>query len=165
MHTGARFARILDEKVGRVGAVRPAAGHAAYGRPHHPVVLLFHTGVHGVHRPAAHATRVASAYGIGHRARAAAAEPVAPPPSRPSRVLTDRQQQALAHMIGLGATLDADFTVRDLKGAFRTLARLYHPDRHPGSSEFEQARLGRQFAMLHDAYRQLLKVVSLPPAA
>ncbi len=162
MHTGARFARILDEKVGRVGAARPAAGHAAYGRPHHPVVLLFHTGVH---HPAAHASRVASAYGPGHRARAVAAEPVTPQPSRPSRVLTDRQRQALALMIGLGATLNADFTVRDLKGAFRTLARLYHPDRHPGSSEFEQARLGRQFAMLHDAYRQLLKVVSLPPAA
>jgi hypothetical protein len=162
MHTGARFARILDEKVGRAGAARPAAGHAAYGRPHHPVVLLFHTGVH---HPATTAGRVASAYGVGHRARTVAAEPVAPRPSRPTRVLTDRQQQALAHLIGLGATISADFTIRDLKGAFRTRARLYHPDRHPGSSEFEQARLGRQFAALHDAYRQLLKVVCLPPAA
>jgi hypothetical protein len=163
MHSGARFARILDEKVGRLDSARPmSAGRADYGRPHHPVVLLFHTAGH---QPAAHAGRVASAYGVGHRSRAAAAARVTLQPSRPSRLLTDRQQQALAHMVGLGAALDADFTIRDLKTAFRTLARLYHPDRHPGSSEFEQARLGRQFAMLHDAYRHLLKVVCLPPAA
>lgn len=162
MHSGARFARILDEKVGRVDSARPAAGRAGYGRPHHPVVLLFHTAVH---QPAAQAGRVASAYGAGYRSCAAAAERVTPQPSRPGRLLTDRQQQALAHMVGLGAALDANFTIRDLKTAFRTLARLYHPDRHPGSSEFEQARLGRQFAVLHDAYRQLLKVVCLPPAA
>ena len=51
----------------------------------------------------------------------------------------------------------------DLRGAFRTLARRYHPDRHPNCTPIEKARLSRQFIQLHDAYRELQ--ASLPVAA
>lgn len=162
MHSGAQFAEILAEKVGRFGASgRPAAAsRPAYAKAHHPVVLFFHSGTGGTVMD----SRVARAYGAAIRPGAAAA-PKPAAEMRPTRVLTERQQQALAHFVGLGARLHADFTSRELRSAFRLLARLYHPDRHPGCSEFEKARLSRLFAGLHEAYRQLLTSIPLPPAA
>jgi len=126
---------------------------------HDPVVLLFSAG----NREPVTSRRVAGAYGPGYRPIAAA--PAAPPSWKASRTLTAGQQQAWSNLVAMGATLPADFTNADLKRAFKHLARVYHPDRHPGCSEFERARLARQFAMLHDAYRQLLTAVPLPPAA
>jgi hypothetical protein len=161
MQSGAQFAEILAEKVGRFEATgRPAAGsRAPHAKPHPPVVLFFH---HGAGAPVMD-NRVARAYGAGFRPRAAAAP--APEPPRPARILTDREQRALAHFVAMGAKLRSDFTNQDLRSAFRLLARLYHPDRHPGCSEFEKARLSRLFAGLHDAYRTLLASIPLPPAA
>ena len=78
-------------------------------------------------------------------------------------MLTDRQQQALTQLVAMGARLHRNFSDSELKSAFRSLARIYHPDRHPHCSEFEQARLARQFAVLTDAYKLLLNL--LPPAA
>lgn len=162
MQSGARqFDQILDEKLGHAESRTPTAtGRNGYGRHHHPAVLFFSNAARPSHVDFG---RIHGAYGPGFSSRATAAAPVAA--SRPSRILSDRQQQALTHLVSLGAALHADFTVRELKTAFKTLARLYHPDRHPGSCEFEKARLTRQFAMLHEAYRQLLNLVPLPPAA
>lgn len=71
------------------------------------------------------------------------------------RALTAEQQRALAELVALGATLDPDFTVRELRSAFRFLVRRCHPDRHPGSSPAEQARLSQLFAVVTEHYRCL----------
>jgi len=84
------------------------------------------------------------------------------PPSRrrgsAARELTGEQQRALAGLIALGARLDADFTPRELQSAFRSLARRYHPDRHPGSTDAERTTLSQQFAAVLDHYRRLCAI-------
>jgi hypothetical protein len=101
----------------------------------------------------------ASAYGSIARPADASrlTVPVMPtlPPRRPRR-LTKRQRRALDELVGLGADLHADFTDRELRSAYRTLARRYHPDRHPASSETEKARFARVFADLNENHRRLL---------
>jgi DnaJ-domain-containing protein 1 len=85
------------------------------------------------------------------------AGPVQPLPApRPPRQLTVRQQRALDALVALGAELDANFTARELRSAYRALARQYHPDRHPFSSHIEKARLARVFAALNQNHRCLL---------
>ena len=63
--------------------------------------------------------------------------------------------QRPAAKVALGGTLHRDFTNAELRSAFRALAREYHPDRHPGSSEFERERLAALFTRLRAAYEQL----------
>ena len=82
-----------------------------------------------------------------------------PPPPPPPRVLSAREQDALRELVALGADLRADFTVRELRSAFRLLALRYHPDRHPHSSDAERARLARMFARLNVLHRQLAAAV------
>jgi DnaJ-class molecular chaperone len=59
-------------------------------------------------------------------------------------------------MVSLGASLGADFTPDELRGAYRQLARRYHPDVHLGCTEREKARLGALFTRAHDSYQVLL---------
>jgi curved DNA-binding protein CbpA len=56
----------------------------------------------------------------------------------------------------LGARLTADFTAEELRRAYRKLALEYHPDRHPGSTEPQEARLTRILADLNEHHRHLL---------
>ena len=77
------------------------------------------------------------------------------PRPRPRRTLLPHQQRALDELLRLGANLHRDFTDAELRSAFRALAREYHPDRHPGSSEFERERLAALFTRLRAAYEQL----------
>ena len=77
------------------------------------------------------------------------------PRPRPRRTLLPHEQRALDEFIALGANLHKDFTSAELRSAFRALAREYHPDRHPGSGEFERERLSASFARLRQAYEQL----------
>lgn len=92
-------------------------------------------------------------------ASAARPTPSAPPvPARPARRLSAMERFALAELIGLGAPLDERFTTEELRSAFRTLARRYHPDRHTDRSEAEQAELSRMFRRMHAAYRVLASV-------
>ena len=79
------------------------------------------------------------------------------PGARP--VLTAHQQEALDHLLSLGARLRADFTARDLRSAFRDLARRYHPDRHHGGSLAEIAHVTRVFATMSAHYQCLLAAV------
>jgi DnaJ-class molecular chaperone len=72
-----------------------------------------------------------------------------------ARVLSSREQRALDDLIALGAELPADFTFDELRSAFRTLARRYHPDRHAGCRAEDKARLAHLFARTRDAYRTL----------
>jgi hypothetical protein len=76
-------------------------------------------------------------------------------PLRSRRVLSPQGQAAVVQLNTLGAAIGPDFTDQELRHAFRALARRYHPDRHPGCSTMEKARLSRQFIQLHDAYRAL----------
>ncbi len=69
-----------------------------------------------------------------------------------------KQKDALDSLTTLGARLDADFTLEELRAAFRMLALHYHPDRHFTRSEAEQVVLAAQFARAHDAYEQLKTV-------
>lgn len=80
-------------------------------------------------------------------------------PARERRNLTMPQRQALEKFVWLGAGLGADFSASELRSAFRALALRYHPDRHPGISDAERARLARLFADLSAWHRQLVAVV------
>jgi hypothetical protein len=113
--------------------------------------------------PPAHAPWLSAPSGHpGPAASAPRAEAAPPPPPRgPRRTLSMKQQEALDALVALGAEIDPDFTVDELRSVFRTLALRYHPDRHVGSSEREQARLAALFARAHEAYERLKTV---PPA-
>ena len=74
---------------------------------------------------------------------------------RPSRRLSLRQREALETLRTLGATLPADFTDDELRRAFRTLARRYHPDRHPGCSDEQRSTLCSLFGHAYEAYEVL----------
>jgi hypothetical protein len=71
------------------------------------------------------------------------------------RILSPRQESALGAFVRLGARIGRNFTEAELRSAFRMLAREYHPDRHPHSSDAEKSRLSAAFAQLTDAYEHL----------
>ena len=71
------------------------------------------------------------------------------------------EQRALDYLVGLGANLDPAFTDVELRSAFRALAREYHPDRHPGSSQQQRERLTALFRRLRQAYEHLQGATSL----
>jgi hypothetical protein len=74
----------------------------------------------------------------------------------PPRRLTATQQHALRQLRRLGAVdLGPGFSDGQLRGAFRALAKRFHPDRHPTSSSMERTRLAATFATLCEAYREL----------
>jgi hypothetical protein len=80
-------------------------------------------------------------------------------PARVSRTLTEVQRDALDGLVASGADLHTDFTRADLRRAFRSLARQYHPDRHPTGTPDDKTRLSSEFARLSDHYRCLLTLV------
>ena len=69
--------------------------------------------------------------------------------------LTPRQQEALSLLREYGASLGNDFDATQLKSAFRRLALLLHPDRHPTAGPQDLAQLNARFALLCRAYRTL----------
>jgi hypothetical protein len=71
------------------------------------------------------------------------------------RILSPRQETALGAFVRLGARIGRNFTETELRSAFRMLAREYHPDRHPHSSDEEKSRLSAAFSQLTDAYEHL----------
>jgi hypothetical protein len=77
------------------------------------------------------------------------------PPAPPRTPLNARETRALMALNALGADLDGDLSVAELRRAFRRLARRYHPDRHPGSNTAEQERLARAFVEATEHYRVL----------
>ena len=71
------------------------------------------------------------------------------------RMLSPRQQDAFRRLVELGAEIDVDFTPEELRSAYRRLARRYHPDHHPETSEAERQQLARLFAQASDSYAEL----------
>jgi len=151
-HCGA-FAEILEQKLGDFDPEPPAASAHAWRRPvQGPTVLYFDVRAYAAAAP----TRTSPA---SHDGPAQVRPFVRPtPPPRPRRVLTTLERRALDQFEALGARLPVDFTDGELRSAFRTLARRYHPDRHPGCSPFDQARFAHTFACVCEAYRHLLSV-------
>jgi hypothetical protein len=153
MRQGADFSQILDEKLDAApfawsSSRRPRVA-AAWNPGPRPVFLFGDLGTGFTDGPSPVATRSgASPWTPVYGARPEAQ-------SRPARLLTAAQKQAAGVLRGLGATLAADFTDAELKSVFRALARRFHPDRHPGSTEGERARLALSFATACDAYRTL----------
>jgi curved DNA-binding protein CbpA len=72
------------------------------------------------------------------------------------RALSDREREAMAAFEALGAPLSPAFTADELRRAFRTLARAYHPDRHGDRGAHEQARFGELFTRARAAYETLI---------
>jgi len=83
----------------------------------------------------------------------------APQDARASRPMAPGQARAFGELVSLGADLRPDFTAVELRSAYRSLARRYHPDSHPGSSEVAKVRLARLFADLTENYRRLLAML------
>jgi hypothetical protein len=119
--------------------------------------------------PAARVSTVVGAYASfsSKTARPAGGSPAAsrqaptdtPNGSAPRRlsITTRVERDALACLRRLGADqLRPDLADVELKHAFRELARRYHPDRHPGLTGEERARLGALFAEAACAYRTLM---------
>ena len=73
----------------------------------------------------------------------------------PVRVLAPAERHAFDELVGLGARLREDFTPIELRSAFRTLARRYHPDRCPGRTPADQAHAARIFSFIVGHYRCL----------
>ena len=71
--------------------------------------------------------------------------------------LTRRQREAVDVFRTLGVDIPADFTPEELRTAFRTLARRFHPDRHPGCSDADRVLLCSLFGHARDAYRVLVR--------
>jgi hypothetical protein len=150
------FTEILDEKLSDSASEPPASPGPAVR--HVPTVVAFFSEFGATGRPV-YDPRGRALY--SNRSQPAAR--IHPGQPNPRRSLSSREQTALDQRIALGASVGADFTVDQLRSAFRALAPIYHPDRHPGSSESEKARLSMQFVQLHDAYRELQG--ALPAAA
>lgn len=97
-----------------------------------------------------------------HAARAASHRPAPPRPaaSRPSssRPLTAAECAALRTLNAFGADLTPDFTVNELRRAFKRAARRCHPDAHHDAGPLECTRLGQVFGAVSEAYRLLLGV-------
>ena len=81
-------------------------------------------------------------------------------PPRPRRTFMAHEQRALDYLVGLGARLEPDLTMAELRSAFRALAREYHPDRHPNSSPQQRERLAALFRRLRQAYEHLQAAVA-----
>jgi DnaJ-domain-containing protein 1 len=143
------FSEVLDEKLSGAASEPPATPKPPVW--HVPTVAAFFSEFGTTGRPVLD-PRGRHLYSAGSQP-ATRVHPGQPTPAR--RSLSSREQAALDQLVALGASVRADFTVDQLRSAFRSLARMYHPDRHPASTPVEKARLSIQFVQLHDAYREL----------
>jgi hypothetical protein len=84
------------------------------------------------------------------------------PPVRLRRRLTPAQWRAVEAFNQLGAGIRVDFSVGELRSAFRMLARRYHPDRHPDASVVDRHRLAWQFTTIRNSYETLLTALDSP---
>jgi DnaJ domain len=154
MGRGKAFVEVLDEAMAGyepgepVHTSRTGLGYAT------PSILFFDIGLRHAPRPLAPGLPSASSGAPASRGPAPVGRSSVPFP-RPRRTLSSQEQEALDAFVQLGADMGDDFTDAELRSVFRLLALRYHPDRHPGTSDREKARLSVCFAQLHDAYETL----------
>ena len=79
------------------------------------------------------------------------------PPTPVRHTAQPRVEPALPFRLSAGErqSLDDAQTPDALRQAYRTLARRYHPDRHPGRTAADHERLARIFAEATALYQQL----------
>jgi hypothetical protein len=180
---GTAFEIVLDQKLHEVGTwagVNPRPASSAATMPDPALRTALWTGAlanpFGVH---AFAARVFTTLTPDRPSPGVAASFVVEPapeqpavsrtvrPARPSvvvRIQNMQQRLALAEFAEAGLPRDArDVALDDLKQAFRTLARAYHPDRHPADSEHARACHAARFGRIAAAYEILTE--SVCPAA
>jgi len=159
MPGGMSFADVLEEKLGDLQPERAARGVQPTYRTLPPNPFLF-VEPQRHFRTTAYSAMGRSLGALREVRSVVMPAPVAlPQPLRTTRALTVAEDRALAELTGLGATLRRDFTLAELRSAFRTLARQYHPDTHPQSNPAEAARLSRIFADINAHYHCLQAVV------
>ena len=151
MHCGPAFAQLLAEKLREIGGNDRARASSVQARAFAPPHPLLFAAPYRVER-AAH----------GFRPRPQAVEETRAPHALPAakRTLTPEERFALDALNRRGAALSADFTAAELRSAYRTLARSYHPDRHH-SSGTEQNAITRVFAEIANHHQTLLRVEHL----
>ncbi|MGE3841745.1 MAG: J domain-containing protein [Vicinamibacterales bacterium] len=162
METAPAFSDVLDAKL-------HAAGFEAVGKSHTPFESTSWSARPAVTQPLTpsafevdSAARIAYRFGASafHADRGATtgdARPTRPsPPRQPLRFDTPAQRAALATLRSLGATdLGPGSDVRDLKRAFRALARQLHPDSLVNVPDTRRVRHAALFAEAAQAYRVL----------
>ena len=154
MASAAAFTEVLDAFVDRFESGEPAAA----GRWHPGIAtrpLLWLEGSDAALR------RPRSAAMAGPITFATQSVRVESP--RRQRILSADQRAAFDHLQALGARLRIDFTRDELRSQFRILARVHHPDRHPGCSAQEKSRLTASFATMRSAYDRLTPLFEPAP--
>jgi hypothetical protein len=73
-------------------------------------------------------------------------------PPDPTSPVTPSAERSPLEVLGLGP----EATLKEVRAAYRRLARELHPDLHPGAAGDERARLEARFRALHEAYRRLV---------
>lgn len=146
MGGGKAFVEVLDEVLAGFNPAEPVRRPGAGLGYATPSILFFDAGLR--HYPESAAVVPPMSTWVSNSERRST-------PSRPQRALSPQEQEALAAFVQLGADIGDDFTHAELRSVFRSLALRYHPDRHPGSSDGEKARLSVSFAQLHAAYETL----------
>jgi hypothetical protein len=160
MRTGPDFRQILDEKLeGGTFAWASCQEQPPAGtwRPGPRPVFLYGDRTSGFSACPGGSARVPSVSGASPRTPVYGAGTGAQ--FRPARRLTPAQRGALDALRSLGASVGDDFTSAEIKSAFRALARRFHPDRHPWSTDTERTAFARAFASACDAYRTLTTAV------
>ena len=135
------FARLFDQKL------ESEAGRPERQRREPIGTRPFMAGLWGIPRVGSLAGRQGD---LGQPYRRSAAREAKPAPR-----LTPEQHEALLMLRELGASLGPDFDGSQLKSAFRRLALVLHPDRHPDAGPRDREQLGARFAVLCRAYRTL----------
>jgi hypothetical protein len=162
------FSHVLDDKLAAVGVVvaRPTTKPSVATQPgghvwgiDPPRAARPIAGAEAAFRAAYQSVILDRAPGQVASTETAKAGPsvAASASSRRLRVTTPQQRAALAQLRSLGASeLGPDLADVELKHAFRTLARRFHPDRHPGLAPEQRKNLAARFAEAADAYRILI---------